>query len=252
MGERTSYAPGTFSWSELITSDADGAKAFYTKLFGWTYDDRPAGEGQVYSMALRDGKLVGALAAGDDAAALELLRVGRERRPLGGAGRRAGRDDPGRAVRRHGRRPDGRDRRPERQRAAPLAGRADDRRGARQRGRRADVERPDHARRREVDRVLRPAVRLDVPRDPGVRRLPGDQERRALQRRHDAARRRPAGLDAVLRPRGRRARDRSDPRLRRHRVRRADAPAERHDRRRRRPAGRGVRRLHRLSTTRTP
>ena len=35
MGERTSYAPGTFSWTELVTSDADAAKAFYTELFGW-------------------------------------------------------------------------------------------------------------------------------------------------------------------------------------------------------------------------
>src|SRR5918995_409715 len=53
MGERTSYAPGTFSWAELATSDADGAKSFYTTLFGWTYDDRPAGEGMIYSMANR-------------------------------------------------------------------------------------------------------------------------------------------------------------------------------------------------------
>ena len=61
MGERTSYPPGTFSWAELATSDADGAKAFYSSLFGWTYDDRPAGEGLTYSMAERDGKSVAAL-----------------------------------------------------------------------------------------------------------------------------------------------------------------------------------------------
>jgi hypothetical protein len=66
MGERTSYAPGTFSWSELITSDADAAKAFYTSVFGWTYDDLPVGEEQVYSMARRDGKVVGALSGGDE------------------------------------------------------------------------------------------------------------------------------------------------------------------------------------------
>ena len=35
MGERTSYAPGTFSWAELVTSDAEAAKDFYTKLFRW-------------------------------------------------------------------------------------------------------------------------------------------------------------------------------------------------------------------------
>jgi uncharacterized protein len=65
MGERTSHAPGTFSWAELVTSDADAAKAFYTSLFGWTYEDNPIGEGQVYSMAARDGKTAAALFAGD-------------------------------------------------------------------------------------------------------------------------------------------------------------------------------------------
>jgi uncharacterized protein len=65
MGERTSYAPGTFSWAELATSDADGAKAFYTRVFGWDYDDLPIGEGQVYSMAKRDGGTVAALFASE-------------------------------------------------------------------------------------------------------------------------------------------------------------------------------------------
>jgi uncharacterized protein len=66
MGERTSYPPGTFSWAELATSDADGAKSFYTTLFGWTYDDRPAGQGVIYSMAHRDGKSVAALFGSDE------------------------------------------------------------------------------------------------------------------------------------------------------------------------------------------
>src|SRR4051812_49239985 len=61
MGERTSYAPGTFSWAELATSDAEAAKTFYTALFGWDYDDQPIGDGPVYSMAQRDGKSVAAL-----------------------------------------------------------------------------------------------------------------------------------------------------------------------------------------------
>ena len=66
MGERTSYAPGTLSWTELLTSDAAAAKAFYTELFGWSYDDRPVGEGMVYSMAQRDGKSVAALYQSQD------------------------------------------------------------------------------------------------------------------------------------------------------------------------------------------
>jgi uncharacterized protein len=61
MAERTSYPPGTFSWAELVTSDADAAKAFYTALLGWDYDDQPAGEGMIYSMATREGKPVAAL-----------------------------------------------------------------------------------------------------------------------------------------------------------------------------------------------
>lgn len=38
MGARTEYAPGTFCWTDLGTTDVDGAKAFYTGLFGWTFD----------------------------------------------------------------------------------------------------------------------------------------------------------------------------------------------------------------------
>ena len=61
MAERTSYPPGTFSWAELATSDADAAKAFYGELFGWNYDDNPIGDGQVYTMAQRDGGTAAAL-----------------------------------------------------------------------------------------------------------------------------------------------------------------------------------------------
>jgi uncharacterized protein len=61
MGDRTSHPPGTFSWAELVTTDADSAKAFYTALLGWDYDDQPVGDDAVYSMAARDGKQVAAL-----------------------------------------------------------------------------------------------------------------------------------------------------------------------------------------------
>jgi predicted enzyme related to lactoylglutathione lyase len=65
MGERTSYPPGTFSWAELATSDADAAKSFYTKVFGWEYRDNPIPDGSVYSTALREGKDVAALFASE-------------------------------------------------------------------------------------------------------------------------------------------------------------------------------------------
>jgi predicted enzyme related to lactoylglutathione lyase len=51
MGERTSYPPGTFSWVDLQTSDPEAAKAFYSSLLGWVYEDIPIGEGAAYSMA---------------------------------------------------------------------------------------------------------------------------------------------------------------------------------------------------------
>jgi predicted enzyme related to lactoylglutathione lyase len=61
MGERTSYTSGTFSWADLTTTDQDGARRFYTQLFGWEYDDSPAGEGVVYSMAKLGGHFVAAI-----------------------------------------------------------------------------------------------------------------------------------------------------------------------------------------------
>lgn len=35
MGERTAYAPGTFCWADLGTTDPDAARAFYGGLLGW-------------------------------------------------------------------------------------------------------------------------------------------------------------------------------------------------------------------------
>jgi predicted enzyme related to lactoylglutathione lyase len=63
MGERTSYTPGTFSWTDLTTTDPDGAKEFYGALFGWQANDLPVGEGLVYSMMQLDGKRVAAISA---------------------------------------------------------------------------------------------------------------------------------------------------------------------------------------------
>ena len=65
MGERTSYTPGTFSWAELATSDADAAKAFYTQRVRLGVPRQPDPRRSVYSMALRDGEDVAALFASD-------------------------------------------------------------------------------------------------------------------------------------------------------------------------------------------
>jgi len=61
MPERTSYDQGTPNWVDLPTSDQAAAKTFYAGLFGWTYDDQPMGEGQVYSMAMLGGHQVAAI-----------------------------------------------------------------------------------------------------------------------------------------------------------------------------------------------
>jgi uncharacterized protein len=58
--ERTRYEPGTFSWADLGTTDAEGAKSFYTQLFGWDFEDMPAGDSMIYSMATKNGKTVAA------------------------------------------------------------------------------------------------------------------------------------------------------------------------------------------------
>ena len=60
MAKIESYAPGSFCWAELATSDAAAAKQFYGEMFGWTAVDMPMPEG-VYTLFQ---------AGGDDAAAV--------------------------------------------------------------------------------------------------------------------------------------------------------------------------------------
>jgi predicted enzyme related to lactoylglutathione lyase len=44
------YAPGSFCWIELGTTDQKAAKEFYGALFGWKADDMPIGENHFYTM----------------------------------------------------------------------------------------------------------------------------------------------------------------------------------------------------------
>ena len=55
------HAPGRFCWADLGTTDPAGAKRFYTGLFGWSFEDRPMGDGSFYTMFLLNGKSVAAL-----------------------------------------------------------------------------------------------------------------------------------------------------------------------------------------------
>ncbi|UCG58830.1 MAG: VOC family protein [Phycisphaerales bacterium] len=63
MAEMEEYAPGTFCWVDLATTDAEAAKSFYTELFGWTANDVPVGEAGMYTMLQKGGKHVCALYA---------------------------------------------------------------------------------------------------------------------------------------------------------------------------------------------
>ena len=48
MAEQTPQ--GAFCWNELMTTDVEGSKAFYTKLFGWKVSALPMGEMGTYHM----------------------------------------------------------------------------------------------------------------------------------------------------------------------------------------------------------
>ena len=61
MATKDGFAPGHFCWIELGTTDAPSAKAFYTDLFGWSFDDRPMGPDSVYTILKHGGRDAGAL-----------------------------------------------------------------------------------------------------------------------------------------------------------------------------------------------
>jgi predicted enzyme related to lactoylglutathione lyase len=50
MPTKTKHDHGTFSYVELGTTDAASAKKFYGGLFGWTFDDTPAGPDMTYTI----------------------------------------------------------------------------------------------------------------------------------------------------------------------------------------------------------
>lgn len=54
----TAYPDGLFCWVDLTTTDQEGAKAFYSGLFGWEADDIPTPMGPMYTMFRIQGKNV--------------------------------------------------------------------------------------------------------------------------------------------------------------------------------------------------
>jgi predicted enzyme related to lactoylglutathione lyase len=58
MPNRDAYEHGVPNWIDLSTTDVEGAKAFYTALFGWEADDLPGDRGVPYTMFRKDGRSV--------------------------------------------------------------------------------------------------------------------------------------------------------------------------------------------------
>ncbi len=57
MGDMTKKH-GLFSYNELITTDLESAKKFYSELLGWSFRETKSIHGQIYVTALIDGSVV--------------------------------------------------------------------------------------------------------------------------------------------------------------------------------------------------
>lgn len=53
---------GAFSWCELVTPDVEAAKAFYSRLFGWSLEDMEM-EGTTYTVIKAGEREVGGMMA---------------------------------------------------------------------------------------------------------------------------------------------------------------------------------------------
>ncbi|GAA1966761.1 VOC family protein [Catenulispora subtropica] len=58
--------PGSLTWDELATRDAEAAKVFYPAVFGWGMDTNPMDGGMDYTEWQLDGKDIGGLMQMDD------------------------------------------------------------------------------------------------------------------------------------------------------------------------------------------
>ncbi|MDH3680796.1 MAG: VOC family protein [Acidimicrobiia bacterium] len=50
FGAQVANDPDTWSWSELMSRDIDTAKAFYSQVFGWAYDEMDMGPSGIYNV----------------------------------------------------------------------------------------------------------------------------------------------------------------------------------------------------------
>jgi uncharacterized protein len=61
-GAQVTNEPGTYCWSELITTDLDASKAFYAAVFGWGAEDQgPPGGPPAYTEWKLGGKSMGGM-----------------------------------------------------------------------------------------------------------------------------------------------------------------------------------------------
>ena len=62
LGAQVANEPGTYCWSELITTDVAAAKAFYQAVFGWDFEDQgPPGGPPAYTEWKLGGKSIGGM-----------------------------------------------------------------------------------------------------------------------------------------------------------------------------------------------
>ena len=59
----TRHPAGTFCWTQLGTSDPEGAKKFYSALFGWGKEETSVGTGPSFTLLKKEGKPIGMLYA---------------------------------------------------------------------------------------------------------------------------------------------------------------------------------------------
>ena len=60
MATVTQHAPGMFCWTQLGTRDEEGARKFYSGLFGWS-DEKTSANGQDFTVVKKNDKAVGAI-----------------------------------------------------------------------------------------------------------------------------------------------------------------------------------------------
>jgi predicted enzyme related to lactoylglutathione lyase len=65
IGSEVVNESGTLCWNELDTRDVEGAKKFYSDVFGWDYEPMPMGDSEYITAKLGDDGVAGIMAIND-------------------------------------------------------------------------------------------------------------------------------------------------------------------------------------------